>query len=106
MVSNKIKTYISFAIKSRNIVYGVDDILKSKQVYIIFKSNNLAENSKNKLEKFILDKDLFIINLTDNDIFDVLQKNAIKVFAITDKNLADAIKKNFTNNVSNGGNLE
>lgn len=106
MVSDKIKSYIGFARKSRNVIYGVDDILKSKQVQIIFYVNNLAINSKNKLDNFTLNKNILKICLSSDEIFELLQNNNIKVFAITDKNLANAIKMNFTNDVSNGGNLE
>lgn len=107
MDSNKIKTYINFAKRSRSIVYGVDDILKSRNIQFICISENLAESSKNKLNKFILEKNIDYINLKFELFYSLLNNDAIKVFGITDKNLAKAIKLNFTNgSVSNGGNLE
>lgn len=106
MDSSKIKTYINFAKRSRNIIYGLDDILKSKNIHLVCISNSLGENSTNKIEKFVLENNIFKIILDNNVFNDLLQSTSIKIFAITDINLANAIKMNFTNGVSNGGNLE
>jgi ribosomal protein L7Ae-like RNA K-turn-binding protein len=104
--SNKIKTYINFAKKSRNIIYGLDDIIKSTKVKLVIVSSDLAEKSGNKINKFVLENNIFKIDLEQNEFYELLQVDAVKVFAITDINLAKAIKMNFTNTVSNGGNLE
>ena len=50
---SKIKTYIGFAIRSRQIIYGVDDIIKRDFKGLVMMSNALAESSANKLKSHI-----------------------------------------------------
>ena len=103
---SKIKTYINFAKRSNNIIYGVDDILKSKHLYLVLISNDLSESSKNKLQKYIESKKITYFFLTNTQISEFCNNDSVKVFAITDKNLANAIKVNLLTDVSDGGNLE
>lgn len=88
---NKIKTYIGFAKKSKNIIYGVDDILKSKSVQLIIISDLLASSSKNKLQKYIDNSKIPYFTLEPNNFFEIIGLDAVKVCGITDKNLANAI---------------
>lgn len=93
---NKIKTYVGFAIKSRSIIFGVDDIAKSKNSHIILYSVLLGDSSKDKLIKFANNKNIEHYEF-ETQVFDELFENKnIKAIAITDKNLALAIKKNVT----------
>ena len=50
---SKIKTYIGFAIRSRQIIYGVDDIIKRDFKGLVLMSNALAESSANKLTSHV-----------------------------------------------------
>ena len=94
----KVKTYVGFAIKSRKIKFGVDDILKLKNVDIIIVSDALAESGMKKIEGFASKKSCKIFKLDKIEFFELVQNESIKAMAISDKNLADAIKKNLTNN--------
>lgn len=89
---NKIKTYVGFAIKSKQIKFGIDEILKNKFLDLILVSSELAESSKSKLENFASKTHSKLIELEQNQIDFVLNKTGVKVFAITNKGLADAIK--------------
>ena len=89
---NKIKTYVGFAIKSKQIKFGIDEILKNKFLDLILVSSELAESSKSKLESFASKTHSKLIELEQNQIDFVLNKTGVKVFAITNKGLADAIK--------------
>lgn len=95
---SKIKTYIGFAIKSRKIKFGVDDILKLKKADLIIVSDSLAESGKSKLEGFAKKKGLEQIEFGQEIFAEIVQNTNIKAAAILDKNLAEAIKKNLTNN--------
>ena len=95
MEINKIKTYVSFAKKSRKILYGVDDTIKSKKCKLICFSDDLADNSAKKLENFASSYKIQIIKLEKNFYLEVIDNISIKSFAIVDENLADAIKKEF-----------
>lgn len=94
--TSKIKTYVGFAVKSRKIRYGVDDILKLKNADLILVSDSLAESGMKKLEAFANRKSISLIKLSESDFFEVMQNISIKALAVLDENLADAIKKNLT----------
>lgn len=106
MELNKIKTYVNFAKRSKNILYGTDDILKSNNVQFVLISNDLSDLAKIKLQKYLENNEISYNYLTNMQIFEICEKNSVKAFAITDKNLANAIKVNLLTNVSDGGNLE
>lgn len=94
----KIKSYIGFAIKSRCIKYGVDDILKLKTVHLILSSDSLAKSSSEKLLAFANKKNCEHFKLSLNDFLQLFDGNEnVKAVAIVDSNLASAIKKNITN---------
>ena len=95
--TNKVKTYVGFAVKSRKIKFGVDDILKLKNTNLIMVSDSLAESGMKKLEAFADRKSVSLIKLSEEDFFEVVQNISIKALAVLDENLADAIKKNLTN---------
>ena len=90
----KVKTYIGFAIKSRKIKYGVDDIVKLKTADLILVSENLAESGLKKVTTFSLSKSIKLIVLKENVFNEIIENITIKAAAILDSNLADAIKKN------------
>ena len=96
--TRKIKTYIGFAIKSRKIKFGVDDIIKLKNAELIIVSDSLAESGVKKINGFAEEKNIDLINLKEEIFLEVVPNYNIKVTAIVDKNLADAIKKNLTIN--------
>ena len=94
----KIKTYVNFAKKSNKILFGVDDIVKSKNICLILISNDLASSSKNKLQNYTEKHKIINFYLTNSQIFEICEIQSVKVIAITDKNLANAIKENLPNN--------
>ena len=106
MELNKVKSYINFAKRSKSIVFGVDDIIKSNKIKIIVLSGGLADNSKQKIDKISQTKNILKVELDKNLFFELIQNDSIKIFAITDASLAKAIKLNLLTEVSNGGNLE
>lgn len=90
---SKIKAYIGFAQKSRSLIFGVDDILKSKKSRLILLSDNLAESSRAKLENYAKQKNIIIKVLKADDFYSLFSNESIKAVAITNENLADAINK-------------
>ena len=91
---SKIKSYVGFAIKSREITYGVDDIVKTKKSKLVLASKDLGESSLSKLEKFGDSKNVEVILFDSADFAEVVQNENIKAVSIENKNLAEAIKKN------------
>lgn len=94
---NKAKTYVGFAIKSRAIKYGVDDICKCKKVELIVMCETLQESSTKKLVNFSAKNNIELLKLGLEKFEILLDNKSVKAIAILDKNLALAIKKNLTN---------
>ena len=94
---NKAKSYLGFAIKSRAIKFGVDDILKMKSAKLIIVSDDLKESSEKKVLSYSQKNNIELLKLTLDDFQKLLDNNNIKAVAITDENLAAQIKKNLTN---------
>lgn len=92
----KIKTYIGFATKSRNIKFGVDDIIKLKKCDIILLSTDLKEASKNKLINYSNKASCEHVIINDVDFKILVDNKPIKALAILENNLACAIKKYLT----------
>ena len=94
MELSKIKAYIGFAIKSRSIKYGIDDIMNVKRIQFIMLSDRLAESSKNKIINFANKNNCEFIEFPANDFSELFNGNeSIKAISIIDKGLSDAIKK-------------
>lgn len=92
MQTAKIKAYLGFAIKSRAIVYGVDNIEKNKPQLIIY-SANLA-SAKRRLENHAQKTKATIIMLDDKAFNELTNNERIKALAVLSENLAKAIKDN------------
>lgn len=90
----KIRAYIGFAKKSRNIIYGVDEIIKvPKKCELVLISDALALSSKEKLLTTLKKCNVSHYILAASDFALKIESEYIKAIAITDKNLSDAIKK-------------
>lgn len=87
---------MGFAEKSRNIVIGTDNILKNKKVKLIIVSSELGESSLNKLENLSAKTEIGFLKMAENEFFEIVSKNGVKAIAVTDENLANAIK-NYAN---------
>ncbi len=95
---SKIKTYLGFAIKSRKVRFGVDDIMKLKKADLILVSDSLTESGQQKINTFAKNHSVYVKSLNQEEFAEIVNNINIKAAAILDKNLADAIKKNLTNN--------
>lgn len=91
MFNKKIVSYISFALKSGKVIFGIDDILKSKKKNgVILYKEDLNEKNLNKV---ILK--LSVPCLKAHEELEQFEKlNGAQIIFITDINLANAIKNN------------
>ncbi len=88
----RIKTYIGFAIKSRNIVYGADmTLMGKKRQYLILFADSINRTSKSRLLSYCESKNIPILTLEEKIMEEYVNKINCKCVAITDKNLAEAI---------------
>ena len=60
---DKARTYLGFAIKSRSVKYGVDDITKCRKVELILVSDSLQESSFNKITKFSMQNNIDLLKI-------------------------------------------
>ena len=95
---SKIVAYVGFAIKSKNIIFSTDDIIKSKRVKIILLSESLSNSSKSKIENYAKQKNIEVKNFKAEVFNEIINNQNIKAAAITNESLADAINKSLANN--------
>ena len=86
---NKINSYIGFAIKGRKVVYGADNILINKHCKLIVASEELSQNSLQKLQT----KNIQTIILPQS-VYNTLNLRGL-VVGITDESLSQAIIKSY-----------
>ena len=91
-MSDKICSLIGFAVKSGNVVFGLDDIIASKRrKYLIVSDKTLSSRSENGvIEAARKSSANRLISLVRN-VEDIVFKTNCKVIAITDKQMANAI---------------
>lgn len=94
MTTSKAKTFIGFAVRKGAFAINVNTIERIKKAYLLVVCGSAGENTKKKSlslsKKFGCD----IITMTDGTLAELLKKEKAKVIAITDINLAKAIKEN------------
>ena len=91
---NKIKTYLGFAIKSKKIIFGFDNIISYKKNQIlILVSSSVNNKTSLKINEFANRKNYKIINLTDLTCEELIGRDNCKMVSVIDENLAQAIIK-------------
>ena len=83
----KVKTYIGFAEKSKNIVLGQDNILKNRRVRLIIYEEGLSESTISKLKSFSEKNNIKILALSEEELKFIYSKTGVKVFGILEPNL-------------------
>ena len=92
MENSKIGTYLGFCIRSRKILFGVDNVEKQrKELYLIIADDGIGKNSMKVLVK-TKEKFACPFLVTETGILgERLHRPTVKAVGITDKNLASAI---------------
>ena len=90
MRKSTVYSYIGYAIKSRKILYGVDNIIGSKACFVVLYDENLGKSSLDKLTVNLKKRNIKGYRITVEDYYP--QRNC-KALGITEKNLASAIVK-------------
>lgn len=90
---NNVSKYLGFAINSGKIILGLDDVLKfRRRIGVILYDRDLKENSYKKLMAFTNQKDIKCYS-ADEEFNEITKLHGVKVLAVLDLNLADAIIK-------------
>lgn len=99
MQNNKFQAYIGFSIKSREIIYGSDNIVISKkniQLVIIDETTNVKV--VNKLISFCDSKNIMLIK-SKFTLSELTTRDNVKVVGLLNKNLAKAIIENCSDDI-------
>lgn len=92
-MKDKLETYLGFAIRSGNIVYGVDNIeAKISKICLVIYDRRLSENGVNKL-KNVTKRNQIDTLISETTIDDLINKQNCKAIGITSKDLARAIQE-------------
>ncbi|MEG1520155.1 MAG: hypothetical protein RR458_04130 [Clostridia bacterium] len=94
MPRSKIETFIGFSIRSRSLVAGTNAIAFCKRVEVIFLCHTASENARKEAMKLARRYGALLVLSKVTLLDDLVFKNNIKMFAITDKKLAKAVMEN------------
>ncbi len=89
---NKITTYVGFAIRSKSICYGVDNIVKAKCYLVCY--SELSDRSIRQLELYCNKEVQRLVKLDKQAMENIVLSNKIMAFGITNENLSKAILEN------------
>jgi len=88
----KIKTYIGFSIKSKQIIYGIDNLLTTKKkINLILVCSLLTENGLNQVLNFANKKSIIVAKVLNTTISELTNKNNCKIIGLTNGSLSKAI---------------
>ena len=89
-----IASYLGFAVKSGKIVYGLDNIEKSrKRKYLLVLCVTASENLSDSAEKYAAKNGIPLLR-TEIPLEDIIYKRNYKLIALLDPNMAKAVKDN------------
>ena len=92
MNEKKIFSYINFAIKAGNIVYGIDNIKATKKpVYCVVLCKSATKNLIDTAKNYCIKQNVPYIATTDSTIDDYMHTKNCKVVGITNKDISQQI---------------
>lgn len=94
MPRSKIETFIGFSIKSGSLVAGTNAIAFCKNIEVIFLCHTASANAKKEAMKIARRYGAILVLSQVTLLDDLVLKNNIKMFAITDKKLSSAVMDN------------
>lgn len=97
-MSNKLRTYFGFAIKSKNLVSGYDtclNLIKRKKIQLIIITADAAEKTQTRFRGLCENAGIpmYIVERSEYDMADLTGIEGRNIFGVTDTNLASAIAK-------------
>lgn len=92
---SKAATYIGFAVRAGKCRTGTNSIATLKRANLIIVCKSASENTVSQVEKIAKGFHCPMLKTKDKLLEEFIFKVGVKVIAITDKSLADAIISNF-----------
>jgi ribosomal protein L7Ae-like RNA K-turn-binding protein len=97
MKNSKAESYFGFAVKSRSVLFGVDNIVTGKKVYLILLCDQISQNSSKKVIKYATEKNVKIITLNKEDMFNITKRETCLAAGVTNESLSGAIENALSN---------
>ncbi len=93
-VQDKTTSLLGFAIKAGKIIFGSDNIVvRGKRKYLVVLCSTLSPKTVLKLKENIKNTPILMCNVVKLE--EIVHRSNCKAIALTDKQMADAILKNF-----------
>ena len=94
---SKAATFIGFAVKARKLRTGLNTVGTLKRAYLILLCRSASANTLDEAIKFKKKYNCKLIKSICADLCDYIYTDNVKIAAVTDKSLADAILNNKEN---------
>lgn len=92
-MNSKIKAYVGFALKKGAVIFGFDNIVKSRRSRLVLMGADASDKTKQQVAFFCDQKHLPLLQGKTSFEEFFAQKN-VKVFSLTDAELARAVLQN------------
>ena len=93
-MNQKIKTYIGFALKKGSVVFGLDNIRKKPSAICLVLVCETASEKTVKETEFFCCKNKIPLVLRAVSVAETVGRQGVKILALTDKSLAEAVLRN------------
>ena len=88
----KIKSYLGFSIKSKQIIFGIDNVESSKiKPHLVIACKTLTENGKNQVLNYCRKNNITLVSPKDETLSDLVSRNNCKIVGLKNGNLSEAI---------------
>ncbi|MBE5735810.1 MAG: hypothetical protein E7356_00405 [Clostridiales bacterium] len=95
---NKIKTYLSFSIKSGKIIFGYDNLMSSKKYpKCVIMCSSQSNKVATKVARYCENLNIRLITFKDVKLADIIGRDNCKVIGLLDENLVSAILNELDN---------
>ncbi|MEG1608888.1 MAG: hypothetical protein RR348_03395 [Clostridia bacterium] len=95
MQTNKIDSYIGFAVKSRKVIFGLEMLLRArKPPFVVLYDESLGANSLKNMMFYCDTNNVVMLKISANHLNELLQRQNIKILSIVDESLSKAIIEN------------
>lgn len=96
--NKKIMTYLGFSMRSKEIVYGLDNIQSyRKKQFLIILCTTITEKNELKMKTLCEHKNIALVKLKSGLLAELLNKENVKLVSVTNFELAKAIFANDEN---------
>ena len=89
-----IESYLGFAVRAKKVVYGLECLLRLKQIpEVVLYDQSLGNSAKRKAQFFCENKCAAFLPVKEGFLNEVLKRNNVKLIAVLDKSLGCQIKR-------------